>query len=376
MLRTFAYSFDPPASCPLGGYATELELDVAAIEDAGVREVLQTPGTAYGSWSILDALLTPTGPGSPLVFREPLGQAREVKTALSGLFGRFVARAYLERHFDLAIFAHLSRSSMTLNGQAGIQAVKLTSGDLPDWLASTANLSTLTVAEAKGCHDRGGPAKPLLRAWNQAGRIDVQVNGKKVGIKRIAIATRWGAASGGPANPQISVRDPDEVGETISSEEQDALYIGILRRHIANLIDPLGHHELANVLRQLTNTRLPRVAERNRNRARQLLDSSPIKEVIDGDHIDGLIGGVVTRAGPVATSDVSPVDQNTLARLSLRPLFVGIERDLLNAALDGEAAAIRKRLDDKERRDEIGRPDRAGGWIIPLGEGQRFIKDP
>ncbi|WP_245441937.1 hypothetical protein [Mesorhizobium hawassense] len=66
------------------------------IEDAGIREVLQTPGAAYGAWSILDALLTPTGVGTPFIFREPLGQAREVKVALSGLFGRFVARAYAD----------------------------------------------------------------------------------------------------------------------------------------------------------------------------------------------------------------------------------------------------------------------------------------
>ena len=66
--------------------------------------MLQTPGTAYGAWSILDALLTPTGTGTPFIFKEPLGQAREVKAALSGLFGRFVARAYLERYFKLSIF--------------------------------------------------------------------------------------------------------------------------------------------------------------------------------------------------------------------------------------------------------------------------------
>ena len=30
-------------------------------------------------------------------------KAREVKVALSGLFGRFVARAYLERYFSLSL---------------------------------------------------------------------------------------------------------------------------------------------------------------------------------------------------------------------------------------------------------------------------------
>src|ERR1700720_4546917 len=105
MTRTFIHSFDPASASPIAGPTADLE--VSEIEDAGIREVLQTPGAAYGAWSILDALLTPTGAGTPFIFREPLGQAREVKVALSGLFGRFIARAYLERYFNLSIFAHL-----------------------------------------------------------------------------------------------------------------------------------------------------------------------------------------------------------------------------------------------------------------------------
>jgi len=46
----------------------------------------------------LDALLAATGTGTPFIFRDPLGHAPEVKVALSGLLGRFVARAYLERY--------------------------------------------------------------------------------------------------------------------------------------------------------------------------------------------------------------------------------------------------------------------------------------
>ena len=86
MSRTFIYSFTPPSLDPAPG--ATIELDVSEIEDAGIREVLQTPGAAYGAWSILDGLLSPTGIGSPFIFKQPLGQAREVKVALSGLFGR------------------------------------------------------------------------------------------------------------------------------------------------------------------------------------------------------------------------------------------------------------------------------------------------
>jgi hypothetical protein len=56
MLRTFLHSFDPPEASPVAGQT--VELNVTDIDDAGIREVLQTPGAAYGAWSILDALLT------------------------------------------------------------------------------------------------------------------------------------------------------------------------------------------------------------------------------------------------------------------------------------------------------------------------------
>ena len=55
MTRTFIYNFTPPSLAPSPG--ATIALDVSDIEDAGIREVLQTPGAAYGAWSILDALL-------------------------------------------------------------------------------------------------------------------------------------------------------------------------------------------------------------------------------------------------------------------------------------------------------------------------------
>lgn len=51
MTRTFLHSFDPPSASPVN--AATVDLDVADIEDAGIREVLQTPGAAYGAWSNL-----------------------------------------------------------------------------------------------------------------------------------------------------------------------------------------------------------------------------------------------------------------------------------------------------------------------------------
>ena len=67
------------------------------------------------------------------------------------------------------------------------------------------------------------------------------------------------------------------------------------------------------------------------------------------------------------------VDQEALARLNLRPVFVGVDRDLIRAAIDGEAETIRGRLAEKVSPDEFARPDRAGGWIIPLGTERRIV---
>lgn len=270
MTRTFLHSFDPASASPVTG--ATVALNVADIEDAGIREVLQTPGAAYGAWSILDALLSPTGAGTPFIFREPLGQAREVKVALSGLFGRFVARAYLERYFNLSIFAHLGNHTIDLDRRKKVKIKRLSRGDLPDWIACASDLTSLTVAEAKGCHDPGGPAKALARAWAQAGRIDVTANGRKVTVKRIAIATRWGMASAGPADAHLSVKDPLDEGEPIEPQEKDALFIGMLRLHIANLIRPLGHVRLADALYRLTVQPFARRLQSDLDLARAALD--------------------------------------------------------------------------------------------------------
>jgi len=270
------------------------------------------------------------------------------------------------------------RSSLTQfrkDARISARIVRLSRGDLPDWVTSTADLTKLTVAEAKGCHDRSGPAKALERAWAQANRIDLVVNGKRATVKRIAIATRWGTANAGPQESHLSAKDPEDAGDPITPQELNAIYIGVLRQHIANMIDPLGYHELAALTRQLTTNRFPNTVERTLSRARQVLDRASVKEVIGGDQVDGLLGGIVTRAGPLADTAIAPTDQEMLATLNLRPMFVGIERDLVISAVEGDVETVRKRLKETARRDEIARSDQAGGWIVPLGHDQRFVKD-
>ena len=56
--------------------------------------------------------------------------------------------------------------------------------------------------------------------------------------------------------------------------------------------------------------------------------------------MDGLIGGIVTRAGPLTDTNIEPTDQEALSRLNLRPVFVGVEHELIRAAIDAEPGRI------------------------------------
>ena len=369
MTRTFWHDFHPPYLNPLPG--RDVELTVQEIEHAGLREILQTPGAALGSWAILDALLQPTGDDTPFVFRQPLGEAREVKVALSGLFGRFVTRAYLARYFGLSIFAHLGKPRIVLDGRRQIEIVRCGSGDLPDWVACSSTLSDLTVAEAKGSHAHSGPAQALSQAWKQAGRIRIEASSRPVPLRRIAVATRWGVGTGGPPDPWISVRDPVDDGDAIGQSEEDAMYVGLFRHHVANMITKIGHLELAAAIRGLTapNVRRDDTGGVQRDEsAREILDRTPRTEFDhDAEHLT-LVGGTVTRAGPLPESSVSPADMEVLARLDLCPVFVGIEHKLLDAAIMGVGITIREALADSPSAMGGARSDRAGCWIVPLGD--------
>lgn len=373
MKRTFTYSFEPPHLDPVSptGSST-ISLSTRHIEDAGVREVLQTPGAALGSWALLDALLHPTGAGTPFLFRQPLGHAREVKVALSGLFGRFVARAYLEHYLGLSIFIHLAGDRMVVDASRRIEVVRLENGDLPDWVACATGRTKLTVAEAKGSHDWFGGEQTLERAWTQVQRVAIKVRGKRVSVKRIAVVTRWGAATIGPADARLIVRDPDEAGEPISPDEERALFDGLFRLHLANLIEPLGHAELARSLRAFNESPTVDGQRAARAQARRALRRAGVIDAGAGmtnTAVGPLVGGILTRAGPLRAASLSASDRETLTRLDLRPMFVGVELGVLKDAVEGDQPLAQPHLDQTTQSNLSAPTEHAGNWIIPLSEG-------
>ncbi|WP_024513297.1 hypothetical protein [Bradyrhizobium sp. ARR65] len=101
-------------------------------------------------------------------------EAREVKVALSGLFERFVGRAYLEPYFDLSIFAHLGSRVIDLDRRRQVKVTRLSRSDLPDWIACASDLSSLTVAERGALNTRRFRLLPCGEyQWNDfAHRVD------------------------------------------------------------------------------------------------------------------------------------------------------------------------------------------------------------
>ena len=53
--------------------------------------------------------------------------------------------------------------------------------------------------------------------------------------------------------PCLSVRDPVDEGDQLEPGDEDAIFRGLYRYHVANLISSLGWGELAELLRTLAN---------------------------------------------------------------------------------------------------------------------------
>ena len=308
------------------------------------------------------------------IFREPLGHAREVKVALSALFGRFVARAYLQNHHKLWVFDHLAKGSKSLDGRLGMSIEATEEGDWPDWITCDGELCGWTFAEAKGTHDRAGPGQALSRAWKQVQRVKIVKDGRTVPTRRIAIATRWGTADRVLGEPRMSVRGSEDECASIDSKDKEAIVVGLLRHHVANMIAKLvpghGHADLAVAIRNLTSAKDTAAIDQAKDHARTLLaqasdgSSMPFKKFT---YRGELVGGAISRAGLVAENSASRLHPAQRERLDLRHVFVGISKVVLDAVIEGKRGEILGALTkDKLNGSGSYRWDHAGGWIVPL----------
>jgi hypothetical protein len=153
-----------------------------------------------------------------------LGQVRETRTALSGLFGRFIARAYLTRYHHFGYFEPIRSDAQLLSGWPSLQIRRKQGikGDLPDWIvAPYAGAANVAVAEAKGSHNTSGPWPSLEAAKKQVGRVDVISGQTALRVERFAVATRWAVRGDAClSEPWLVVHDPED-GERVPTPEED-----------------------------------------------------------------------------------------------------------------------------------------------------------
>lgn len=365
-------TFDHQFSTPAGVLSTApTNLSVQEIEDAGVLEILQSPGATLGHWQFLDALLDPAA--SSFSFLQQLGHAREVKTAISGLFGRFVARAYATRHLGLTHFTHVRKPPMSLGGpmHGVLQRVHGSVGDMPDWIAWGAGAG-MAIVEAKGCHDQKGPQAALDRAYAQANRAEIRVGGRLAPFKRYAIATRWGFTGPKASRPMLWVHDPEESG-AVTAEERESLEVAMSRWHIASLLGALGHQALAKSLIALTHVQFQNRIDDETKRARRAL-SDAMKMRVQGDiePETALVGGYVSRSGRLESAYIEPAELGTLRKHGLRPSFVGVETSAILQAISGKSPPA-PNFDMKRQSDRREGEDGAGSWVIRLSSEQRQV---
>jgi anthranilate phosphoribosyltransferase len=64
------------------------------------------------------------------------------------------------------------------------------------------------------------------------------------------------------------------------------------------------------------------------------------------------------------------LDQDTLRRLELSPVFVGVERKFIETLIGGDPEEVRAHLSEGEQGTEHDvRRDAAAGWFVRLGGG-------
>lgn len=247
--RKFRHSFFSP------DYRREnliIELTTEEIAAAAVEEILQIGLSASPFNLFVEQLLTEDEEW--FKWKAKLGNVRETRTALSGLFGRFVARAYLTRYHDYHHFEPIASDTQSLAGWPYIEVRRAEGvvGDLPDWIVSSRrDANDFAIAEAKGSHNKSGFNDALASAKAQVRRINVHAGETILATKRYAIATRWAVDDiVRLEEPWLAVDDPEEGERPPTDDEYRYIQRSIELGHFAALAEGMGLRETGAALRE------------------------------------------------------------------------------------------------------------------------------
>ncbi|WP_439364229.1 hypothetical protein ACNJYD_30790 [Bradyrhizobium sp. DASA03005] len=317
----------PGASC---------EFDTAFVAACAMREITQTSGASSRPLAVLfDELLAPGT--NQLVWKgKGPGLGKEMRRAFSGLFGRFFARAYLERYHRFAWFSPIDGNPTAISRRMRVVRLPGKGSELPDWVCG--GPKRLAVAEAKGTSQPGtgtggGKPGPIKTAEGQIHGVVIEKllgSGNKkrwtaLSTKGWAVMSRWGAELP-PRDAFLFALDPETRGQPPSNQDRDEMIQDVARSHVGHLLAGMGYGELASTLL------VGQVSDAGRPQEGASLD-------LDGEAETTYLGV------PVGPSGILPVSIRTARRLEQDMpgaiKFLGIDTEVIKGMLTGHLAQPR-----------------------------------
>ena len=223
-------------------------VSLSELGNAAARETFTTATLPFAAaWT--DLFRSMIASGHDLRWRENgPGVGRDTRIAYSGLFGRYMARAYLTGNEDVRVLVPLDEAKRLLDGTPySIEKCPPGHGLEADWIGVDGR-RRLVIAEAKGSFDKGvrtwsGPDRlpdVLHTALGQAQRTAVFRTSFSGALpaKRWAVASRWANEENGRC-PTILAWDPDE-GE-LDDDDYEGLARLLHRIDVEAVLKGLGH---------------------------------------------------------------------------------------------------------------------------------------
>ncbi len=178
---------------------------------------------------------------------------------MSGLFGRFIARWYLETHHGARAFVPIDRDTFTFRLPSMGFSFRVNrrpgeTSDLPDWVWATPPAApggppTGGFLEAKGTYYRNQLLRSLDGAHTQLRQLTVEYSASPSGpwiplqTKGWAVASGWATATPikrGFPDPILRVEDPVEDGAVWTEQLSEAFFEGLRRLQMAQSLAGLG----------------------------------------------------------------------------------------------------------------------------------------
>ncbi len=230
------------------------DLKLSVIGNAAARETFVTATSHMAAmWTDLFRSMIAQGPELRWRGNGP-GIGRDARIAFSGLFGRYMARAYLTEYEGVRVLVPLDVAKRQLEGtDYVIKKNPPSRGHEADWIGI--DNQGLVIVEAKGTfndgikpwHDRYSQPPILQTAIEQAERTAVfdSRRGRKLRAKRWAIASRWGTEDNG-REPTLLAWDSEE--EELSDADFRTIANILLLTDTNSLMRELGHSGAENML--------------------------------------------------------------------------------------------------------------------------------